>query len=325
MTTKTLTILVAGLVALTPAAAYASEHALTPAAAHAEPHHDDTVRYVSIKGCPMKGGGTKPCGPWRIGTHGGGRSVLHDAQGVARKADGTSSLYYAAPVAVSGNGRRLAYFTKPGRLAVRTVGGGVRLLAKDALPRVAQWRVSLRLSDDGGRLAALVDGSRARIFDTATGARLGTLPAGADLQGFSGDGDELLASAAGDESVTDLVVYSDTGERLLRVTPPQVIGTNTPQALAADGRTVASVVTGKRPELVTYDVATDQVIGRTKVTLPAGGVEMVDWTGETQVTVHLVGANRMTIVEIDTETGTTKVRDRYRMPADAFVFAACGG
>jgi hypothetical protein len=33
----------------------------------------------------------------------------------------------------------------------------------------------------------------------------------------------------------------------------------------------------------------------------------------------------MTIAPIDTETGTVKVRDRYTLLKDTFVFAACGG
>lgn len=35
--------------------------------------------------------------------------------------------------------------------------------------------------------------------------------------------------------------------------------------------------------------------------------------------------NRMTIVEIDTETGAVRVRDRYTVPEDAYVLALCGG
>jgi hypothetical protein len=56
---------------------------------------------------------------------------------------------------------------------------------------------------------------------------------------------------------------------------------------------------------------------------------MLDWTGDTQVTAHLTsgsaGGARMTIVQIDTETGAVRVRDRYTVLRDSFVFAACGG
>ncbi|MFC4009382.1 hypothetical protein ACFOY2_19270 [Nonomuraea purpurea] len=303
--------------------------ALTPSAAQANPHHSDSIRYASIKGCADKNGAEFPCGPWRLVMHSGKQTILDDAQGVARKKNGESGRYYQAPIAVSGNGRSIAYFTKSGRPAVRTVGGGVKVFAKDALPRVDQWKVSFDLSDDGAKLAAVIENAPTRIFDTATGERLGTVPSRATLMGFSGDGDELLTSIEADESVTDLVVYSDRGRRLARATPPQVIGVNGPQALAADGRTVAGVVTGSKPELVTYDVEDDRIIDRKKIKLPEGAVNMIDWTGDTQVTLHLTrevsGSTRMTIVQIDTETGAVKVRDRYTPLKDSFVFAACGG
>lgn len=313
--------LAAGLAALT----------LAPAAAHADPHHhQDAIRYASVKGCPAKDGQPKPCGPWRLVMHNGEKRLLRDAQTVARNADGTSTIYQAAPIAVSGNGRRVAYFTKSGRLAVRTLDGGVRLLAANALPKVSQADVSLMLSDDGARLGAVITGKKTRIFDTATGAQLGAAAKGENMLGFSADGDELLTSVDGDESVTDLAAYRDTGEQLRRVSPPQLVSANGPQALAADGKTVANIVFGRKTELVTYDMEADQVTGRTRIKLPAGDLHKIDWTGENQVTLHL-GAypedkpTRMTIVQIDVPSGTVKIRDRYDVLADSYVFAACGG
>lgn len=296
--------------------------------AQAEPHHD-TIRYASIKGCERGDDGQLPCGPWRLVTRSGKQRVLHDAQTVALEANGKPYKYSPAPVAVSGDGTTVAYFSaKSRRLAVRTLDGGVRLLPPDAVPKVAQYAVGLDLSDDGGRLAVTVISSRgdqARIFDTATGARLGTLPREESLMGFSGDGGEVLTTAAGDEAVMDLVVRADTGERVSRVTPPQLVAANMPLALAADGRTVAGLVAGKS-QLVLYDVETDQVLGRVPVKLPKGDLHAIDWTGDRQVTLHLTGSgNRMTIVEVDTGTGAVKVRDRYTVLKDSLVFAACGG
>jgi hypothetical protein len=295
-------------------------------------HGHDSIRYASIKSCLEKDGQTRPCGDWRIVMHSGEQRALRDAQGVALDAKGKSSRYLPAAIAVSGDGQKIAYFTKAGRLAVRTLGGGVELLAKDALPRVGQSEVALMLSDDGARLAAVIDGGKpveTRIFDTATGTLLGTVPADLAVAGFSGDGGEVLTSLQTDEAVTELAVYSDGGEQLARVAPPQVVASNGPQALAADGRTVANVVTGAKTELITYDVSSDEVTGRKKIKLPAGDIHMIDWTGDTQVTLHLIrylsGGNRMTIVQIDTETGAVKVRDRYPLLKDTFVFAACGG
>ncbi|GAA3561683.1 hypothetical protein GCM10022419_047920 [Nonomuraea rosea] len=307
----------------------------TPAIAYAQPRqheHGDSIRYASIKGCPDKDGAPRPCGGWRLVMHSGERRTLPDAQGIALDAKGKPSGYAPAAIAVSGNGQKVAYFTKAGRLAVRTLGGGVELLAKDALPRVGQDEVTLMLSDDGARLAAAITADKpedTRIFDTATGALLGTVPGDLTLAGFSGDGGEVLASVQTGESVTDLAVYSDRGERLARVAPPQLVASNGPQALAADGRTVANVVAGKRSELVTYDLSSDEVTGRKKIKLPAGDIRMIDWTGDTQVTLHLIrqpgGSAKMTIVQIDTETGAVRVRDGYTVLKDTFVFAACGG
>ncbi|MEU6781546.1 hypothetical protein ABZ912_20260 [Nonomuraea angiospora] len=326
MKAKIFAVLAAAVVAVPGGVAYAEPHA------HAQAHRGhDSVRYAAIKSCG-KDGDVRPCGDWRLVMHDGSQSMLHDAQPVALDVKGKKLAYASAPIAVSGNGQRIAYLTKTGKLAVRTLGGGVKLFAKDALPRVDQNNITLRLSDDGARLAAVISGEKVqstRVFDTATGARLGSVPGNLNVLGFSGDGDEVLTSADGDEGVTDLAVFSDTGEQLVRGTPPQVVSANSPQALSADGRTVAALVAGKKPQLVLYDMQGDQVVGRKKLNLPAGDIDMVDWTGDTQVTVHLVqyleGGNKMTIVQIDTETGTVKVRDRYRMLKGMFVFAACGG
>ncbi|MER7506019.1 hypothetical protein AB0L05_40840 [Nonomuraea pusilla] len=307
----------------------------TPAQAqpHRAPHHAaDSIRYASVKSCAGKDGERRPCGRWRLVMHSGKLSVLRDAQVVALDAKGKPAGPAAAPIAVSGDGQRVAYFTTSGRLAVRTLGGGVVLMAEGALPRVAQYAVGLRLSGDGARLAVMVGAEKpaaTRVFDTSTGERIGDVPGAETFAGFSADGDEVLTTADGDEAVTDLAVYSERGERLARATPPQVVASNGPQALAADGHTVANVIRKTRPELVTYDVRSDQVTARTRVKLPAGDVEMIDWTGDTQVTLHLVRypgrSTRMTIVQIDTGTGAVKVRDAYTVLKDTYVFAACGG
>ncbi|GAA1682396.1 hypothetical protein GCM10009733_093730 [Nonomuraea maheshkhaliensis] len=323
------------LSALTPVLALTTAIALVwpaPAQAHVSGHAHDSIRYASIKSCPIKGGGARPCGSWRLVMHSGAKSTLPDAQTLALEADGSANRYVPAPIAVSGNGRRVAYFTKKGRLAVRTLGGGVTLLAKDALPKRAQYEVTLALSDDGARLAASPRGDRpagTRIFDTATGEQLGVLPPEATVAGFSGDGGELIATIQADESVTELAAYSETGEELSRVTPPQVIAANLPPALAADGRTAAILVGGAKAQTVMYDMAGDQVGERRRVKLPAGHVHMLDWTGDHELTAHLIsepgGKTRMTIVRIDTGNGSVKIRDRYTILPDSFVFAACGG
>lgn len=292
------------------------------APAHAVPHHD-TVRYATLKTC-AKPKEHLPCGPWWLVLHSGRRQVLADAQTRALTEDG-KSFWGAAPVAVSGDGTTVAYFSKKTRrLAVRTVGGGVVHLPAGAVPKAPQSSVALDLSDDGSRLA-VTDGGRTWVHDTATGARLGTLPAAETWLGFSGDGDEVLTTAEGAGPVVDVVVRADTGERISRVTPPQIVAANMPIALAADGRT-AAVLLARKSQILLYDVETDQVLGRVPVKLPKGDLHAIDWTGDREVTLHVMGKrNRMTIVEIDTETGAVRVRDRYTVPEDAYVLALCGG
>ncbi|WP_157245596.1 hypothetical protein [Nonomuraea typhae] len=303
----------------------------TAPAAQADDHrHGESVRYASVKGCPDKNREKRPCGPWRLVMHSGEMTLLRDAQTVARHADGTSSGYQVAPIAVSGDGRRVAYFTKQGRVAVRTLGGGVKLLAADALPRAGQYERVFNLSDDGAKLAVTTYGKQTRVFDTATGAQLGSAGRDEPVEGFSGDADEILTLADGEDSVTDLVIYRDTGEQARRVTPPQLVSGNGPHALAADGTTIANLAMGKKPALVLYDSATDQVTATPRVKLPAGGVRRIDWTGENQVTVHLAlerdgRPTRMTVVQISVPSGAVKVRDRYTVLADSYVFASCGG
>ncbi|MFI6789151.1 hypothetical protein ACIBG4_17690 [Nonomuraea sp. NPDC050383] len=313
-----------------PAAAWGSLR--EPPHAHLA-HGEDSVRYVSIKSCRTKDDVPRPCGGWRVVMHSGARGTLPDAQTTARDARGKPVEGVAAPVAVSGDGRRIAYFTKSGRLAVRTLGGGVRLLAENALPKAGPAETALQLSDDGSRLAVSFTTEKPRdtlIFDTETGDRIGTIPAAYELKGFSADGGEVLAGTEDDEGTQVLLAYSDAGQELARVTPPQLVASNGPQALSGDGRTVAAVVRGSKQQLALYDMVNDQVTARLKVKLPAGDAEMVDWTGPSQVTVHLMRYHdtkptSVTIAQIDSGTGKVTIRDTYTLLKDTFVFAACGG
>ncbi|WP_327091544.1 hypothetical protein OIE66_13125 [Nonomuraea sp. NBC_01738] len=320
MKQKIVAAVAAGLAAVT----------LAPAAAQAHQHDHDSVRYASVKACKVKDGGTKPCGGWRLIMHSGERMGLPDAQVVARNADGSSSIYVTSPISVSGDGQKIAYLTKKGRLAVRTLGGGVRVFAANALPHVPQTGIGLTLSDDGARLAATFEGRGTRAYDTATGERLGTVPGDEELQGFSADGDEVLTRDSDAENSAELAVYGDDGREQRRATPPQVMVANGAVALNADGHTAAVVVLGKKPKLVTYDLDSDQITAKLPVKLPSGDLNMIDWTGGTQVTLHLTESRDdrptiMRIVQIDAATGAVKLRDTYKVLADSYVFAACGG
>ncbi|MEU4696465.1 WD40 repeat domain-containing protein [Nonomuraea dietziae] len=298
-----------------------------PGTALADPGHG-AIRYASAKGCVKKDGATVPCGTWRLVSHDGKVTLLKDAQLRAVGANGKEVDYAVAPLAVSGDGQKVAYFRKDGRLAVRTVHGGVTLLPKDALPpRTNQYDVVLQLSDDGARLAVVT--SRVRLFDTATGNKLGTLPRYQNFIGFSGDGHMVLTSADGDESVMEMHVFDLAGRRLLSGAPPQLVAGNGPYALSADGRTIAVHVAGSKVAL--YDLHSDQMVSSHLIKLPKEGtVHKLDWTGDNQVTLHVSQypegkATRMTVMQHDVTSGATRVRDSYSMLKDTFVFAACGG
>jgi hypothetical protein len=228
----------------------------------------------------------------------------------------------------------VAYFRQSdGRLAVEEIGGAVRRLPASLIPKgVGMLDVALYLSQDGSRLAVWFGGSPARparIYDTASGALLAEISKEETFEGFSGDAGEVLFSRQTDENVSQLGVYDTAGNELLRVDPPQIVSRNSPRGLAADGRTVAVLVDGKKPAITLHDLESGQTTGSVPVRI--GGrseVEAVDWTGVNQVTVHTVEVTakerRVRILEVDVATGVTKVRDHYTI-RDAYGFAACGG
>lgn len=293
-----------------------------PGTAQATPHHGDGVRYASAKACKVKKA-VFPCGNWRLVTHHGEIVQLKDAQVDALDHKRKPVGFATAPIAISGDGQKIAYFHRNGRLAVRTFGGGVVLLPANALPKnPVQYNVWLSLSDDGGELA--VGHTRTAIYDTATGKRLGLLPAKRDYLGFSGDGEEVLTT-----SEDGFRVYDRSARLLRQGAGADAIAEWGQHALHADGRTLATLKSDR--EIIVSDVETGQVDGRTPIKLPKGGtVEMLDWTGPHQVTLH-VSQNlakvptRMTVFQHDTKTGATKVRDRYDILKDTYTYAACGG
>ncbi|WP_066360376.1 hypothetical protein [Herbidospora mongoliensis] len=304
-------------------AAMATAAVATPATAQAAPHHGDSIRYASAKACKVKKA-VFPCGNWRLVTHHGEIVQLKDAQVDALDGKGKPVGFATAPIAISGNGQKIAYFHKNGRIAIRTFRGGVTLLPKNTLPKnTVQYNVWFRLSDDGASL--LVGDTRNRIFDTSSGKRIGLLPSKRDFLGFSGDGEEVLTRS--DEE--NFLVYDRSARLQRQGRGADAISGYGPHTLHADARTLATLKSDR--EIVVSDLETGQVEGKTPIKLPKGGtVEMFDWTGSHQVTLH-VSQNlptiptRMTVLQHDTKTGVTKVRDRYDILKDTYTYAACGG
>ncbi|MFC4586134.1 WD40 repeat domain-containing protein [Sphaerisporangium corydalis] len=290
--------------------------------------HAGAVRYASLRSCTVKKE-TAPCGPWRLNLHDGTRSTLPGARVHARDAHGKVLKDVPAPIAVSGDGRSIAYIRdRDDRLVVRELTGKVHTMPGSALPKATDG-LTFDLSLTGGVLA-VEDGDEkwVRLFDVAAGKALGTLPAHHAFAGFSGDEDEVLATMGSDENTTLLVTYDLEGNELTSRVPPQVVASNTPATLSADGRTVAFYSPGTRT-LKFYDLESDTVVGGVRVKLPGGGTtpEMLDWTGAHEVTAHVLHgetSTTMTVLRIDTGTGAVKVRDSYKIK-NAFTFAACGG
>ncbi|WP_228646747.1 hypothetical protein [Microtetraspora sp. AC03309] len=309
----------------TAAQAQAQAQARTQTQARAGAH--DMIRYASVKGCPDKEYGNTPCGSWRLSMHSGKVMPLSDALVWPRDAKGKSVEYMAAPIAVSGDGRSVAYFRKSDRrLVVREVGGAVHVMPR--IKGLSMVSAGISLSQDGGHLLldyydAKDDRQPSRVYDVSDPGQGTALPATAVNASFSGDGESVLAELGTEDNTTALVAYDSSGTELARIEPPQVVVNNSPRALSSDGRTVA-VFAGSSLKL--YDMATDQLVRSLRVKLPGKTAPyMVDWTGENEVTVHIDRGKSMWIGEFDTETGAGKVRDTYSLPKDAYTFAACGG
>ncbi|WP_066373142.1 hypothetical protein [Herbidospora mongoliensis] len=305
----------------------------TQGAAQAEPQavlaqhgHGDVIRYASAKGCVVKGN-TVPCGDWRLVTHHGKVVLLKDAQVRALEKKGKPSSEITAPLTVSGDGTKVAYFRKDGRLVVRTFNGPVKVLPRNALPaKLGQGYVNLKLSDDGAALAITNNAvDETSLYDTVSGKRLGRLPKEVFFYSFSGDGKEVLT-----DSRTKLGVNDLSGRLLFpRHTPPDAI-TETPQtALHADGKRIAVIQNGRK--VVVYDLATKRVVSEKPIKLPKdSSVDELDWTGKNQVTLHVSKQSgsapaRITVLEHDVKSGATKVRETYTLLKDTFTYATCGG
>ncbi|MEU6426427.1 hypothetical protein ABZ860_11035 [Microbispora sp. NPDC046973] len=322
------------LSALTISAAAVPAEARTAPPMRHSAHH--SIRYASLDACPDKNVGSIPCHTWRLDLLDGGRVPLKDAMVWPLNDKGKPNKQMQAPLSVSGDGESVAYFrTSDHRLVVREFQGRVHVMPEKVLPRGVGMDDSwVRLSQDGARLVlgyTVKDGSyRARIFDVAGARETGALPAFGMFSGFSGDGSAVLVQQDTDENTTGLAVYDTGGGELARVVPPQIVAGNVPWALSSDDRTVAFVTgSGTKARLRFYDATTDRTGGSVRFSLPSDAtVEMIDWTGEHEVTLHLIrsgAVDRVTILRVDTQTGRTRVRDSYKVRAGTYTYQSCGG
>ncbi|MEV5895954.1 WD40 repeat domain-containing protein [Nonomuraea fuscirosea] len=289
------------------------------------------IRYAAVSDCAKDPRNAEWCGPWWYRTTDGKR---HRLSGVGR---------WAGAVAVSGDGRRLAYIrAKDARLVIRDLDGRTRVSRAEAWPSKLELDVTrVTLSYDGSRVAVDCCAAGhtehpARVYDGGTGALLGKVPgvfAYEDALSFSGDSDQVLVRTD-DEKSGKLSVHDPNGERTTTVVPPRLIGDNAATAaLNADGHTVAVYVIGPKPQLALYDLdselitatyplpASGQKVTRDPVenTLTEAGtaVELV-WTGDATLRmVRKIGFKRMRVqvYGIDVATGSVRPERAYTITA----------
>ncbi|WP_214409830.1 hypothetical protein [Sphaerisporangium fuscum] len=226
------------------------------------------VRLAWVAGCTKKGE-QGPCGPWRLVLRGGKTVALADALVRPLDADGKVDTTATAPLAVSGNGRRLVYVRKSDhRLVWKDLGGARAHLLPGRTSKVPKGLgmpdVDLALSPDGDRL--LIDYADASdklptLIIPLRGGHVAKLPGGEAVQGFSPDGRHLLAARITSDNTTRFVVYDTEGKQVESREVPQVVSNNSPVALADDGVTVGVVVSpaSGRPRLRQYDLSSDTV------------------------------------------------------------------
>jgi hypothetical protein len=285
-------------------AAPGAVHAAVPAGATPAP-----IRYAAITDCDKSSPDAELCGPWWYRTTDGKR---HPLKGVASAAE---------PVAVSGDGRRLAYVrAKDTRLVIRDLDGRTRVSRAKAWPSKDELMVvRVTMSYDGSLVAvnccwAGNTDRPARVYAAATGALLSKVPGVSvndDALSFSGDGDQILVSTEDGESST-LSVHDLNGRRTARVVPPRLIRDNAATAaLNADGHTVAVYVTGRDPGIALYDLKTEQVTATFSVPRSGQKVERdpatdrmeeadtdvrLDWTGDS--TLQMVRKTGFKLVRV---------------------------
>ncbi|MER6944988.1 hypothetical protein ABT294_13275 [Nonomuraea sp. NPDC000554] len=268
----------------------------------------------------------RPCGKLAVVLRDGRKRALPDvARGVG-----------AAPVAVSGDGTRVAYVRARDRAVVAyRLGGGVRVMKGVKQPKevVGADATRLVLSRDGRLLAYVTEDldTRVDVFDTGTGRRVGSSRSGNEEKFFAGFGDDeaLVVQRAGD--TFDVLVTDLRGRVLRRDTPPQVVGFNLPDtepsdkvaALSPDGRTLATYVPGEEPGLAIYDVISKQIARRIPLQRGYRPAAMT-WTGPGEVMLR-IGSDRMAgRVRVDVASGSTEIADTYAIPRGVHPYHAGG-
>ncbi|MEZ0071460.1 hypothetical protein [Planotetraspora sp. GP83] len=294
------------------------------------------VRYAWVKSCRKKDY-TVPCGPWTLSLRNGKTLPLTDARVFPVTYEGKGDKESSTSIAVSGNGRKVAYFRKSdGKLVVRDLASGkVNALPGKAarLPKgVGMGDLDIFLSPAGD--AAVIDyfdqdaKAPSLIVDLKSG-KIRKLAAHSVVQGFSPDGTRVLVTDATAENTTEFAVYDEIGHKTNSQIVPQVVANNTPIALGDDGTSVALIITtpaGKQ-RLRVYDLASDTVGDAVNVKVPASETaNRLEWASDDSLTIwellndsngNAVGA---TARHLDPSSGSTSKIDSFKIKSKAWAW-----
>jgi WD40 repeat protein len=218
-----------------------------------------------------------------------------------------------APAAFSANGALLATSNGQGTVQVWDVA------ARRAVGTpLASYRTvtGLVLSPDGKTLA--VAGSGVQLWQTATGQRIGTLPAAGNgryqAATFSPDG-TMLATLGADGTAR---IWTVTTQQ--QAGPPMTVDRpGTPGgavAFSPNGRTLVTVGAGGQTQL--WSVATHQRIGKPMAAGPATSVLAFSPAGTTLATAASDGSVRLWNVTTQQEIGAPMTADAQPVYAAAF-------
>ncbi|MFF3442127.1 hypothetical protein [Streptosporangium sp. NPDC002721] len=244
------------------------------------------VRYAGLDRCV--------CAPWKLWVRGGGVVPLPDARvfSVGRQ---------RAPLALSPNGRYVAYFRlRGGALVVRGVGTGeVR-----AVPGMT-WSNAMRAArvelSPGGRYAVLGIGWKHWILDTYSGESI-PVPPGLRPWSFSPDAKFVL-------------MVDDTFQAGIYSMSPFAERGNVPVggALGPGGETVA-YFTSRDAEIHLWNVPTGDIPRRDAIAVPVDRTPTrMRWNGEGRLDLQTVvsrrvrkgGGSRYTWYRVDQESSRT--------------------
>ncbi|HUR09705.1 MAG TPA: hypothetical protein VM347_44715 [Nonomuraea sp.] len=312
---------------------------IIPTAAHAQAGSSE-ARAVWIKSCDdKKNETTYPCGHWQLIMRDGGKIAVKDAaaigiDGKGRKAD------HAGLFAISADGRVIAYErARDHRIVVRgTTGGPVKVLAASLVPkRYGTDSLGLYLSPKGDKVLIDYTDDQERVpgkvVTIATGEVV-RVPAKDEIGGFSADGSEVLAKDYKADNTSALIAHRADGTSIKR-TPPQVVANAAITALAADGKTVAAIVSGdedtkKAPRLRIYDLETGDLSAGVDLALKPGQTPyLARWTEDGRLTALVQSGDDDTtavvrVLTVDVRTGAVAQTDMYSISKTRYAFSAAG-